>query len=81
MLYYLKGLNITGSKGCIGMPKTEAQKRANAKYESKAYSKVLLRLRNDTEPTRDSITMCAQACGESLNEYIIKAVIARMEKQ
>lgn len=63
------------------MPKTDAQKRANAKYESKAYSKVLLRLRNDKEPTRDTIAACAHACGESLNEYILKAVIARMEKQ
>ena len=63
------------------MPKTDAQKRATAKYERKAYSKVLLRLRNDTEPTRDSISEAAQVCGESLNEYIIKAVIARMEKQ
>ena len=63
------------------MPKTESQRRATAKYESKTYSKVLLRLRNDTEPTRDSVTEAARACGESLNEYILKAVIARMEKQ
>lgn len=63
------------------MPRTDAQKRATAKYERKAYSKVLLRLRNDREPTRESITACAQACGESMQEYIIKAVIARMEKQ
>lgn len=63
------------------MPDSDAQKRAKAKYERKVYSKVLLRLRNDTEPTRDSIAACAHERGESMQEFIIKAIIARMEKQ
>jgi len=63
------------------MPDSDAQKRAKAKYERKVYSKVLLRLRNDKEPTRDSIAACAQACGESMQEYIIKAITARMKEQ
>jgi len=61
--------------------KTEAQKRATAKYESRAYSKILLRLRNDKEPTRDTIQAAAAAAGESVNEYIINSIIDRMKNR
>lgn len=56
-----------------------AQKRATKKFEAANYSKVLLRIRNDTEPTRDSIQAAANEAGESLNGYILKAVKQRME--
>ena len=60
------------------MPQTQAHKQATMRYERKAYDKVLLRLRKDTEPTRDSITKAARERGESLNEYILNSIKARM---
>ena len=61
------------------MPITDAQKRAKAKYEAQAYSKVLLRIRNDTEPTRETITAAAINQGETINAYILEAVKRRIE--
>jgi len=58
---------------------SQAQIKAQTKWEKKVYDKVLLRLRKDTEPTRDSIAEAAKECGESLNEYIINAIRERMQ--
>ena len=63
------------------MGKTEAQKRANAKFEREAYSKVLLRLRNDTEPTRETITAMANKRGLSLNAYIVEAIEEKIARE
>lgn len=59
---------------------SKAQMRATTKYESKTYARVCLRIRNDAEITRDKIQEAAEAAGESLNEYILKAVAERMRK-
>lgn len=61
--------------------RSEAQKRADAKYERKAYDKVLLRLRKDKEPTRDTITQAAAARGQSLNAFIIEAIQNKIEQE
>lgn len=61
------------------MPISDAQRRAKAKFEAKAYDKVLLRIRNDTEPTRETITKEASKQGESLNAYIIEAIKRRID--
>ena len=61
------------------MPITDAQRRAKAKFEAKAYDKILLRLRRDTEPTKEQITQAATDAGETLNAYIIEAIKRRME--
>lgn len=58
----------------------KSQIRAQAKWENKIYDKVLLRLRKDTEPTRETITQEAQKNGESVNEYIINAIKERINK-
>jgi len=60
------------------MPKTDAQRRANAKYESKAYDKILIRVRRDDNRSRKDIQRAADAKGESLNQYILKAIDMRM---
>lgn len=57
---------------------TKAQVKAQTKWEKKVYDKILLRVRKDAEPTRDTITAAAAASGESLNEYIINAVKMRL---
>ena len=62
------------------MPETEAQKRAHAKYQSKAYDKILLRIRKDTEPTRETITQKAEASGMSLNAYIVEAIREKIDR-
>jgi predicted HicB family RNase H-like nuclease len=61
------------------MPKTDAQKRATSKFETKAYDKVLIRIRKDGDLTRKDIQRSADAKGESLNQYILKAVEMRMQ--
>lgn len=63
------------------MAQTRAHIQATTRYEHKAYDKITVRLRKDGELTRDTVAACASACGESLNEYVIKAIIARMEKE
>ena len=61
------------------MPKTAAQKRANLKFEAKAYDRLNLRIRKDGDLTRKDIQRSADAKGESLNQYILKAVEMRMQ--
>ena len=60
------------------MSESEAQRRANLKYRKKAYDTFLLRLRQDKTPTKAEIENAATAAGESIHEYIIKAIIERM---
>lgn len=62
------------------MPETEAQKRAHARYQSKAYDKVLLRLRKDTEPTRDTITKAAEKVGLSVNSFVQEAIKEKLDR-
>ena len=57
---------------------TKAQRRATDKFEKNNYDKVLLRIRKDSKTNREAITASAQAVGESLNGYIMKAVKDRM---
>lgn len=59
-------------------PISEARKRANAKYDAKAYSKILLRVRTDEI---DEIRAAIEASGESVNGYILKAIRQRMERE
>ena len=59
--------------------KSEAKKRADQKWDAKAYDKVLLRLRKDTEPTRDTITRAAECAGMSLNAFIVEAIREKID--
>lgn len=66
------------------MPKTEAQKKANIKYESKAYDKILIRIRKENDPSglsRESIQQAADKDGKSLNGYILQAVKEKMNQK
>lgn len=60
------------------MAQSKAHIKATIRYESKAYDKILLRLRKDGELTRDMVALAAQARGESVNEFIINAIRERM---
>ena len=63
------------------MAQSRAHIQATTRYEHKAYDKITVRLRKDTEPTRDTMTAAADAAGMSLNAYIIAAVIEKMERE
>lgn len=62
------------------MSESEAQRRANLKYRKKAYDTFLLRLRQDRTPTKEEIEQAATDQGESLHEFIIKAIRERLER-
>lgn len=53
---------------------SEAQKRATTKFESKAYDKILLRLRKDGFTNKELIQLAADIKAKSVNSYIIEAI-------
>jgi len=59
-------------------PMSEARKRANAKYNAKAYTKLMVRIRKEDE---EEIRAAIEASGESVNGYILKAIRQRMERE
>lgn len=61
--------------GVVRMKKkvSDAQKRATEKFEKRAYDRVLVRF---PKGTKERI----QATGDSLNGYIVKAVLKSLEK-
>lgn len=63
------------------MPATKAHIKATTKYESKAYDKILLRLRKDGDLTKEDIQKVADDEKMSLNAYIIKAVQEKMQRK
>lgn len=59
------------------MPISEARKRANNKYEAKAYDKTLIRLyAGELDTIRDH----TQQRGESLNGFICRAIREQMRR-
>ncbi len=53
---------------------SQAKIEANARYDKKAYDKVLLRLRHDAGINLDFIRLHAEAMGESVNGFLTRAV-------
>ena len=60
---------------------TAAKMAAVNRYNQKNYVKITLRVRNDTEPTRDTISAAAAEAGESLNEFILNAIKQRLNME
>lgn len=60
------------------MPISEARKRANAKYNLKAYDRIELKV---TKGKKEEIRLFAQAQGESLNAFINRAIAEAMGQQ
>ena len=54
---------------------SEAQKRATAEYEKKAYFKTLVRFPANMEGK------IREASGDSLNGFIVKAVLEKIERE
>lgn len=53
---------------------SQAHIDANARYDKKAYDRVLLRLRHDSELNLDAIRAYAESRGESVNGLITRAI-------
>ena len=60
----------------MGTAKTKAQN----KYIAKAYDRVNLTLKKDSDINKDAVQAAADKAGESLNGYITTAVAQRMER-
>lgn len=56
---------------------TEAQRRAVAKYNAKSYDRIELRVKKGEKET---IKKYAQENGESLNEFVNRAIYEAMKK-
>lgn len=59
------------------MPISTARKKANAKYEAKAYDKTLIRL---PKGRLDEIRAHIECSGESLNGFISRAITETMDR-
>lgn len=57
-----------------------AQVKAQSKWESKTYDKVLLRIKRDGELTRETIQKAAEKENLSLNAYILEAIEEKIKK-
>ena len=53
------------------MPLSEARKRANAKYNLKAYDRIEVKV---TKGKKEEIKSYAESCGESVNAFINRAI-------
>ena len=62
------------------MPRSEAQKRADAKYVKKAYEQIKFTVRRDAEIDGDYIRAHAAKQGESLNGFLKRAVAETIER-
>ena len=62
------------------MAKSEAQKRADAKYNKKAYDRMGFCLRKDANLNVEFLRAYAENRGESLNGFIIRAITETIEQ-
>lgn len=61
------------------MPKSEAKKRADAKFNKKTYDHLAFIVRRDSELNGDFIRAYAAARGETLNGFIKRAIAEAVE--
>ena len=62
------------------MVMTEAQYKANKKYNKKAYERLAFDVRRDAEINGDYIRAHAAARGESMNGFLKRAVTETIER-
>ena len=64
------------------MSTVQARTRANNKWNAKTYENVTFRIKLDGTDgiTKEMISKAAEASGESLNQFIIKALRERMDR-
>ena len=57
---------------------TEAQRAASLKWERENNEKITVKLRRGKDPGKDQIRAAAEQCGQSVNEWIIEAIRAKL---
>ena len=62
------------------MARTEAQKKADKKYNRKTYEQINFTVRRDSELNGDAIRAHAAEQGESLNGFLKRAVAETVER-
>lgn len=62
------------------MPASEAKIKANTRYNKKAYDRIELKLRKDSKINGDFIRAHAEAGGESVNGFLLRAAIETIER-
>lgn len=62
------------------MAKSKAKAEADARYDKKAYDRIELKIRKDTEINREFIRAHAEARGESLNGFFLRAAIETIQR-
>ena len=62
------------------MAQSKAHIRATTRTEKKIYDKLLIRIRKDSDLTRDMIAKVAEGEGMSLNAYFLQAVREKIER-
>ena len=62
------------------MPKSEAKKKADARWEKKAYDRLLLRIRKDAEMNGDFFKEYSASRGESINGFFLRAAKETIER-
>ena len=62
------------------MAQTVAHMEATNRYNQKAYDNVQLRLRKDAEINGSTVRAHAELMGESVNAFMLRAVIETMER-
>ncbi len=63
------------------MPASKEKIKANAKYNKKAYERIVFNIRRDAEINVDYIRSHAEAMGESMNGFIKRAVTETIERE
>lgn len=59
---------------------TQARIDANERYNKKTYDRILLKLRKDSELNADIVRLHAEAMGESINGFLLRAVTETIER-
>lgn len=60
------------------MPVSKSQVKAQTKWETKTYDKILLRLKKGE---RAVVSSSAEVQGKSLNSYIVEAINEKMDRE
>lgn len=62
------------------MGASEAQKRASLKWEHANNQKITIKLRVGQDPSKEAIQQAAEAAGQSVNGWIIDAIMDKLQK-
>ena len=62
------------------MAQSKAHMEATTRYNKKAYDRIELKLRKDAEITGDVLRTHAEAMGESVNAFLLRAALETMQR-